>query len=193
MQHFLELFWQLDYWSIFILMAMESSIFPIPSEAVMIPAGYLAKTWDLNLFLVILTWWIWALFWAIVNYFILGQLIGKPFLLKYWKYFFINHKKYHKAEDLFLKNDRLYTFLGRFIPVVRHLISIPAGIFRMNLTWFITLTFVWATTWWAILAFVWYYFWEGILDTFHKYTSEVSIIVVIAIIAWFIYFIRAKK
>jgi membrane protein DedA with SNARE-associated domain len=193
MQHLIELFWQLNYWSIFVLMAMESSIFPVPSEAVMIPAWYLAKTWDLNIYLVILTGWIWALFWAIVNYFVLWQLIGKPFLLKYGKYFFINHKKYEKAENLFLKNDKLYTFLGRFIPVVRHLISIPAGIFKMNFKWFCILVFTWATMWSAILTLVWYYFGEWILNIFHKYTTEVSIVVVFAIIAWFIYFIRAKK
>ena len=193
MQHLIDLFWQMNYIAIFILMAMESSIFPVPSEAVMIPAWYLAKTWDLNIYLVILIWWFWALFWAIVNYFILGQLIGKPFLLKYWKYFFINHKKYEKAENLFLKNDRLYTFLGRFIPVVRHLISIPAWIFKMNFLWFSVLTFIWATIWCTILTLVWFYFWQGIVDVFHKYTSEVSIIVVIWIITWFIYFIRSKK
>lgn len=193
MQHLIDLFWQMNYIAIFILMAMESSIFPVPSEAVMIPAWYLAKTWDLNIYLVILIWWFWALFWAIVNYFILGQLIGKPFLLKYWKYFFINHKKYEKAENLFLKNDRLYTFLGRFIPVVRHLISIPAWIFKMDFKWFCFLTFIWATLWWAILALVWYYFGQWMLDNFHKYTTEVSIFVVLLIIAWFIYFIKSKK
>lgn len=193
MQHLIELFWQLNYWSIFVLMAMESSIFPVPSEAVMIPAWYLAKTWDLNIYLVILTWWIASLLWAIVNYYILWQLIWKPFLLKFGKYFFINHKKYHIAEDLFLKNDKLYTFLGRFIPVVRHLISIPAWIFKMDFKWFAILTFVWATMWSAVLSLVWYYLWEWMLGIFHKYTSEISIIVVIAIVSWFIYFIRIQN
>lgn len=193
MQHLIDLFWQLNYWSIFLLMAMESSIFPVPSEAVMIPAWYLVSEWKLDLFLVVLTWGLASLVWAIVNYFILGQLIWKPFLLKYGKYFFINHKKYEKAENLFLKNDRLYTFLGRFIPVVRHLISIPAWIFKMNFLWFSVLTFIWATIWCTILTFVWFYFGQGIVDVFHRYTSEVSIIVVIWIITWFIYFIRSKK
>lgn len=193
MQHLIDLFWQLNYFSIFVLMAMESSIFPVPSEAVMIPAWYLAKTLDLNIFLVILTWWFAALLGAIINYFILGQLIGKPFLLKYGKYFFINHKKYEKAENLFLKNDKLYTFLGRFIPVVRHLISIPAWIFKMHFKWFCLLTFIWAIMWSAVLSLVWYYFGEWMLEIIHKYTSEVSIAVVVAIIVWFIYFIRAKK
>ncbi|MDD4151614.1 MAG: DedA family protein [Candidatus Gracilibacteria bacterium] len=193
MQHLIDLFGQLNYWSIFLLMAMESSIFPVPSEAVMIPAGYLISEGKLDLFLVILTGGIASLIGAIINYFILGQLIGKPFLLKYGKYFFINHKKYEKAENLFLKNDKLYTFLGRFIPVVRHLISIPAGIFKMNLLWFTILTFIGATIWCTILIFVGFYFGQGIVDVFHKYTNEVSILVAIGIITWFIYFIKSKK
>ena len=179
MQHLLDLFWQLNYFSIFILMMMESSIIPVPSEAVMIPAWYLASNWSLNIYLVILAWWVWSLVWAIVNYFVLWQLIWKPFLLKYWKYFLITEKKYHKAESLFLKNDNLYTFLWRFIPVVRHLISIPAWIFKMNFLHFSILTFVWATLWCLILTLVWYYFGNWIVEIFHKYTTEANIIIAI--------------
>ena len=72
----------------------------------------------------------------------LGWWIGKPFLMKYGKYILITHEKYEKSEKLFLKSDKLYTFLGRLIPVVRHLISIPAGIFRMSLVPFWLLTFL---------------------------------------------------
>ena len=189
----IEFFWELTYIKIFILMAMESSLFPVPSEAVMIPAWYLASTWELNLMYVVLVWWIWSLVWAIVNYFIIGQIIGKPFLLKYWKYFLITEKKYHKAEKLFLKNDKLYTFLGRFIPVVRHLISIPAWIFKMNFWYFCILTFVWATLWCLVLTIVWFYFWKEMVNIFHKYTNEVSIIIIIVIIIWGYKFIKWKN
>ena len=192
MQHLLDLFWQLNYISVFILMMMESSIIPVPSEAVMIPAWYLASTWSLNIFLVILAWWIWSLVWAIINYFVLWQLIWKPFLLKYWKYFLITEKKYHKAESLFLKNDNLYTFLWRFIPVVRHLISIPAWIFKMNFLHFSILTFVWATLWCLILTLVWYYFGNWIVEIFHKYTTEANIIIAILIIIFVVWFIKRK-
>ena len=192
MQHLLDLFWQLNYISVFILMMMESSIIPVPSEAVMIPAWYLASTWSLNIFLVILAWWVWSLVWAIINYFVLWQLIWKPFLLKYWKYFLITEKKYHKAESLFLKNDNLYTFLWRFIPVVRHLISIPAWIFKMNFLHFSILTFVWATLWCLILTLVWYYFGNWIVEIFHKYTTEANIIIAILIIIFVVWFIKRK-
>lgn len=192
MQHLLDLFWQLNYISIFILMALESSIFPVPSELVMIPAWYLVQNWQLNFIFVILAWTFWSLLWAIVNYFVLWQLIWKPFLLKYWKYFLITEKKYHKAENLFLKNDKLYTFVWRFLPVIRHLISIPAWIFKMNLSYFLVLTTIWAWIWCLILTLVWYYFWNWIVEIFHKYTSEINILMVIFIIIWWIWFIRKK-
>jgi membrane protein DedA with SNARE-associated domain len=184
---------QLNYTYIFLFMAMESSLFPIPSEGVMIPAWYLAKNWQLNLFITIIVWWLWSLLWAIVNYFVIGQYIWKPILLKYWKYLLITEKKYHKAENLFLENDKLYTFLWRFIPVVRHLISIPAWIFKMNFWYFCILTLIWATIWCAILAIIWYYFWQEMVDIIHKYTKEVSIVVFILMIIWIYKFIKWKK
>ena len=188
----MSLAWSLDYASIFFLMALESSIFPVPSEAVMIPAWYLVKTWDLNLIFAILAWTFWSLLWAIVNYFVLWQLIWKPFLLKYWKYILIPEKKYHKAEALFLKNDKLYTFLGRLLPVIRHLISIPAWVFRINFFYFCVITSLWAALWCAILVAFWYYFWQWVLDIFHKYTSEANIVIWILIIIFAIYFIKKK-
>jgi membrane protein DedA with SNARE-associated domain len=139
-EHILAFFGGLSYTSIFFLMALESSIFPVPSEAVMIPAGYFVATGKLTMIGSLLAGALGSLFGATLNYFILGQLIGKPFLEKYGKYLLINHAKYLAAEKLFLTNDRLYTFLGRFIPVIRHLISIPAGMFRMNYSIFALLT-----------------------------------------------------
>ena len=95
---------------------------------------------------------------ALLNYFILGKWLGKVFLTKYGKYILITPEKYQRAEDLFLQNDRIYTFIGRLLPVVRHLISIPAGIFRMPMSHFISITFVGATLWCGILVALGYYF-----------------------------------
>jgi membrane protein DedA with SNARE-associated domain len=188
-----EFFWQLTYIKIFVLMAMESSLFPVPSEAVMIPAWYLAQKGELDILLVLIAWWVWSLFWAVVNYFVIWQYIWKPLLLKYGKYLLITEKKYHKAEKLFLKNDKLYTFLGRFIPVVRHLISIPAWIFKMNFWYFCILTLVWATLWCFVLTLVWFYFWQEMVEVFHKYTKEVSIVVLILMVIWIYKFIKWKN
>jgi len=184
----------LNYSSITFLMALESSIFPVPSEAVMIPAWYLVKTWWLNMFYIIFFWTLWSVIWAIVNYFLLWQLIGKPFLLKYGKYFLIKESDYHRTEKLFLTNDKLYTFLGRLIPVIRHLISIPAWIFKMHFWYFVLITAIGAGLWCSILALFWYYFWETIVNTIEKYTKVAWYIWVI-IVALFIYYkiFRKKK
>jgi len=173
-------------------MTLESSIIPVPSELVMIPAGYFVAVWNLNFLLVIICWTIWSLLWATLNYFILWQLIGKPFLLKYGKYILIKEKDYHRAETLFLKNDILYTFLWRLIPVIRHLISIPAWIFKMNYPTFLLITWLWAALWCAILTAFWYYFWEGILKIVLEYTDIVKYIVVILILAWGIWYVYNK-
>ena len=138
----LDFFGSLGYFGIFVLMAMESSIFPVPSELVMIPVGISALNGTINPYLATLIGGIGSVVGALVNYWILGQFLGKPFLEKYGKYILINHTKYIKTERLFLRNSYIYTFIGRFIPVVRHLISIPAGIFSMRITPFILLTFI---------------------------------------------------
>lgn len=174
-------------------MTLESSIFPVPSELVLIPAGYLVATGKLGMIGSLIAAILGSLLGATINYYILGQFIGKPFLEKYGKYLLINHKKYLEAESLFLKNDRLYTFLGRFIPVVRHLISIPAGMFRMNFPVFFLLTGLGAGLWCLILMLSGYYFGQEVVDIFSKYTKEISIVVVIGIIMWGVWFLRKKK
>lgn len=183
MIHFFEqiniFFGWFGYSAIIFLMALESSIFPVPSEAVMIPAWYKVSTWDLSFLLTILAWTLGSLIGAIANYFILGQLLGKPFLLKYGKYILIKESDYHKTEKLFLKNDKLYTFLGRLIPVVRHLISIPAGIFKMNFGYFVIITSIGASLWCLVLVAFGYFFWNDIIDLVEKYTKIAWIIAII--------------
>jgi membrane protein DedA with SNARE-associated domain len=142
MDSLLAFFGTLSYTDIFILMAMESSIIPVPSELVMIPAGWIAHGGGLDPFLAALAGGIGSVVGATANYFIIGRWIGKPFLHKYGKYILITKEKYERSEKLFLRNQNLYTFIGRLIPVVRHLISIPAGIFRMPLVPFWTITFL---------------------------------------------------
>lgn len=190
----LNFFWWLDYASITFLMALESSIFPVPSEAVMIPAWFLASKWNLSIPLVIFFGALWSVIWAILNYFILWQLLGKPFLLKYWKYILIKDDDYHKTEKLFLQNDKLYTFLWRLIPVVRHLISIPAWIFKMHFWYFVLITALWAALWCSILTYFWYYFWEAIVSTIEKYTKIAWILAVILVwIYLYLKVFRKKK
>ncbi|MDD2487366.1 MAG: DedA family protein [Candidatus Gracilibacteria bacterium] len=188
MDHYLQIvldfFGGLDYTSITFLMALESSIFPVPSEAVMIPAGYLVASGKLNMFLVILSGTVGSVLGATLNYFILGQLIGKPFLLKYGKYILIKEKDYHKAEKLFLTNDKLYTFVGRLIPVIRHVISIPAGIFKMNFPIFTFITALGAGLWCTVLTLFGYYFGDDIISMVEKYTKFIGIMGIIFVASY---------
>lgn len=189
----LHIFGSIDYTAIFFLMVVESSIIPFPSEVVMIPAGWVAAQWNLDPFLATFVWGVGSLVGALLNYFIVGKFIGKPLLLKYGKYFFITHEKYQRAETLFHKNDKLYTFIGRLIPVVRQLISVPAGIFKMNILTFCTTTFLWATLWCALLVAFGYYFWEWILLLVQKYTHLVGIVAIVLIVVWLYWKVWREK
>ena len=179
---------QLGYLEIFVLMAMESSLLPVPSELVMIPAGYLAKTGSLDPVLAVLAGGSGSLLGASSNY-LLGRYVGRAFLLRYGKYLLINERKYHEAEALFLRNAYLATFVGRLLPVVRHLISLPAGVFGMRLLPFAAITFAGATLWCAVLVSIGYFFGESAIGIVSRYTHELtlSVIAVIAIYgAWFL-------
>src|SRR3990172_1221937 len=121
----------MGYPGIFLLMAMESSVIPVPSELVMPPAGYLAQQGKMNPY--------WAVFWGTVgslagayaNYFAAHHL-GRPLVLRYGRYVGIGEHKFAKVERFFLEHGEISTFVGRLFPVVRHLISIPAGLAGMN-------------------------------------------------------------
>jgi membrane protein DedA with SNARE-associated domain len=180
-------FGSIGYLDIFILMTMESSIIPVPSELVMIPAGISAVGWNIDPIIATIIGWLGSVLWAILNYWIIGRWLWKPFLEKYGKYILITHEKYKKTEDLFLKNGNLYTFIGRLLPVIRHLISIPAGIFRMKMTPFISITFLWATLWCGILVALGYYFWESVIEITKKYWHELTYIAIpcIAVYVWY--------
>ena len=188
----LHFFGNLSYIDIFVLMALESSLLPVPSELVMIPAWVSAMNGNIDPFLAVIIWWLGSVLWALLNYWIIGRWLGKPFLEKYGKYILITPEKYRKTEDLFLKNDIIYTFIGRLIPVVRHLISIPAGIFRMKMRPFIMTTFLWATLWCSILVALGYFFWESVETMVIQYGNELKYIAIPAL-AFFIWYKIFKK
>ncbi len=182
----------IDYTAIFILMTLESSIFPVPSELVMIPAGVSAMGWHIDPILAVIVGGLGSVLGAILNYYIIGRFLGKPFLLKYGKYVLITHSKYMRAEDLFLKNANIYTFLGRLIPVVRHLISIPAGIFQMKMLPFVSITFLGASIWCGILVALGYYYGNNVITIVTQYGHELMYIT-IPLIALYIWYKIFKK
>jgi membrane protein DedA with SNARE-associated domain len=157
---------QWGYPGIVVMMFLESSCFPFPSEVVMIPAGYLsspnyvhsanyAPGHEMNIWLVIAAGIVGSWFGALFNYY-LALLLGRPLLLKWGKYFLISEKKFEKAERFFGRHGEIGTFTARLIPVVRQYVSLPAGLIRMNLARFLFYTGLGAGLWVATLAWIGY-------------------------------------
>jgi membrane protein DedA with SNARE-associated domain len=143
----------MGYPGIFILMAMESSVFPVPSELVMPPAGYLAHQGVMNIWLAILCGTAGSLVGAYANYFA-AHYLGRPLLLRYGRYVWITEEKFGRIEAFFHKHGEISTFIGRLLPVVRHLISLPAGLAGMNHLRFSLYTLLGACIWVTILTWL---------------------------------------
>ena len=158
----LEFSQSIGYFGIIFLMTIESSFIPFPSEIVIPPAAYLASIGKMNIFMVIFSGTIGSVIGASINYF-LARAIGRKIIYKlidykFFKLLLLNKKKIIKAENYFLKYGNISTFLGRFIPAVRQLISIPAGFSKMNFKNFIIYTTIGSGIWVSILALLGYLF-----------------------------------
>lgn len=147
---------------VFVFMTVESSFIPFPSEVVMIPAGFLAARGEFTgptpmvaLWLSIAAGTAGSLAGAFINYY-LAMWVGKPFLEKYGKYFFVKKEPLDRACEVFNRYGAMTTFVCRLVPVIRQLISIPAGIARMPLGSFSFFTGLGAGIWTAVLAFIGY-------------------------------------
>jgi len=178
---------QLGYIGIFIWMFLESSFFPFPSEVIMIPAWYLAYSWEMNLYLVVIVWILGSLAWAWLNY-ILASKFGRRFLEKLMK-----KEKVDKLEDFFAKHGHITTFTWRLIPWIRQYISFPAWLAKMSAWKFSIYTWLWAWIWILVLVFLWYFIGQN-QELIHKYLKEITIITVslIFLIIW-IYYFNVKK
>lgn len=152
----------LNYWVITLLMAIESSFIPFPSEVVVPPAAYLAASGsELNIFLVVLCATVGALIGALVNY-ALAYYLGRPLVYRFANsrlghICLIDQSSVERAEQYFDRHGALGTFVGRLVPAVRQLISIPAGLARMGLGRFVLYTSMGAALWNSILAAIGYY------------------------------------
>ena len=132
----------LGYPGIVLLMAIESSVLPLPSELIMPPAGYLAARGEMNAVLAILAGTAGSVLGALINYF-LAATVGEPVLRRssrYGKYVLMSPAALDRSEAFFKRHGEISTLLGRLLPVIRHLISIPAGLCRMPLSHFIAFT-----------------------------------------------------
>ena len=157
-QFLLEFFYEnAGYWLVFLFMVIESSFLPFPSEVVVPPAAYISVTrGDMNVFLIVIVATAGAVVGALINYF-LAVWLGRPIVYAFANSrlghaCLIDEAKIEKAEKYFDEHGALSTFIGRLIPAVRQLISIPAGLARMNLGVFVVFTALGAGVWNAILA-----------------------------------------
>lgn len=191
-QWLVDTIFEMGYWGIFVLMGIESSFIPFPSEIVLVPAGYLAAKGEMDLLLVIVVALLGSLGGAMVNYYG-ALLIGRRFLDRYGRYFFIKPAALQKMDAFFEAHGHISTFTGRLIPGVRQLISIPAGLARMDLRLFIFYTSLGAGLWGTILAVTGYLIGDN--EALVKaYLSQVTMIVVAAVSLFLlIYFYRRKK
>lgn len=184
---FLSITEGLGYSGIIILMAIESSFIPMPSEIIIPPAAYLASFGLMNIYLIIAMGVLGSLLGAIFNY-TLGYYLGRPLVYKLArhrlaKYLLISPEKILKAEKYFFDNSVSATFIGRLIPVIRQLISIPAGFSKMPFLKFIIYTTLGSFIWVSILAILGYFIGAN-QELFLKYYKEVSLILVLMIIVW---------
>ena len=191
----------LNYWTITLLMTIESSFIPFPSEVVVPPAAYKAAgaNSDLNVFLVVLFATIGANIGAVINYY-LAYFVGRPIVYKFANSRFghiclIDEEKVKHAEAYFEKHGALSTFVGRLIPAVRQLISIPAGLAKMKLSTFLLYTTLGAGIWNTILAAIGYYLQsvvpeEQLMETVTKYSHELGYIFIgvgVLVVGYLIY------
>jgi membrane protein DedA with SNARE-associated domain len=146
----------LGYPGIAVLMALESSFFPFPSEVVLPPAGYLAAQGRMNAWLALVAGIVGSLVGGLFNYAV-AVWLGRPLLHRYGKYLLIKEATLDRAEAFFRRHGEISTFVGRLIPVIRQYISLPAGLARMDLRRFALYTALGAGIWCAILTWVGWY------------------------------------
>ncbi|MBO5865217.1 MAG: DedA family protein [Bacteroidaceae bacterium] len=198
----------LNYWTVTLFMAIESSFIPFPSEAVVPPAAWKAAvTGDMNVFLVVFFATVGALIGAFINYY-LAVWLGRPIVYKFANSRFghmclIDEAKVQNAEKYFDKHGAVSTFVGRLVPAVRQLISIPAGLARMGLGRFVLYTSLGAGVWNAVLAALGYYMSkvpgmqteEAVMNKVKEYSSEIGMVIValVAVIIAFLVYKALKK
>lgn len=189
----------LNYWTITLLMTIESSFIPFPSEVVVPPAAYKAAAGELNIYLVVLFSSLGACLGAIINY-SLALWIGRPLVYKFaasrlGHLLLLSEAQVENAEKYFVKHGKISTLIGRLIPAVRQVISIPAGLAKMKLGTFLLFTAIGATLWNAILAAIGYSLHavvpkDQLMEKVYQYSHEIGYIFIglgVLLVAFLIY------
>ena len=190
---------KIGYWGVVVLMTIESSFIPFPSEIIVPPAAYLAQQGQFNIYLVIIAGIAGSLLGALINYY-LAYTLGRRIIYalarkKFSKFLLINPEKLVQAEKYFLKYGNISTFIGRLVPWLRQLISIPAGFSKMNLRGFIFYTSLGSGLWVIVLAVLGYAFGSNqeLLAGYYKEISLFFIILTLVIVVGIIIKRRIKN
>ena len=185
---------RMGYTGVVALMFLESSFVPFPSEVVVPPAGYLAAKGQMNLFLVILAGIAGSILGAIFNYWI-SLTFGRPFFERYGKYFLVSDKALERADVYFARHGHISTFISRLLPGIRQLISLPAGLTRMNVPLFLFYTTLGSGIWVVTLA--WVGFWVGNNQALvHRYMHTASYVLAafcVTLAAAYVFHCRRKN
>jgi membrane protein DedA with SNARE-associated domain len=188
----------LGYPGIFLLMALESSVFPVPSELVMPPAGYLAATGKMSLLVALACGTAGSLIGAYANYLVASR-VGRWFFVRYGRWVLLSEKSLERTDRFFADHGEIATFIGRLFPVIRHLISIPAGLARMRLDRFFLYTGFGAAIWCSVLlGFGWAIGKAGgdlsraQVATFSRHAVFVMIPVSLALVAAYVWWRRRR-
>ena len=181
----------MGYIGIFIMMFLESTFFPFPSEVAMIPAGYLASKGDMNLYIAISIGLMGSLTGALFNYY-LAKLYGRKAVIKFGRYFFFDENKLKKMENFFYKHGSFSTLTSRLIPGVRQFISLPAGLSNMPIFSFVLYTTIGAGIWVIILTLLGYIIGENQILV-EQYLHQIIIATLLIIIISTIFYIWRNK
>lgn len=193
-EFFLQVVWfveSLGYFGIFIMTFIESTFIPIPSEITLIPAGYLVQKGQMSGIIVLLVSIAGTLGGALANYYI-AYFFGRLLFVDKGKYFFLNPSKLKKIEQFFAEHGAISVFTGRFLPGVKHFISFPAGLAKMNLKLFAIYTALGGAIWCAILITLGYIIGEN-EHLIKKYLKQLNLIFIILVSVLVIYYIWKKR
>jgi Uncharacterized membrane-associated protein len=184
----------LNYFTIALLMLIESTFLPLPSEVVIPFAAYKAGQGDLNVFIVVISGTIGALSGSLINY-TLAYYLGRPIVYKFagsrlGRMFLLSEEKVMHAEEYFIRNGKTSTFIGRLVPGIRHLISIPAGLARMSLRDFMLFTFIGAGIWNILLAIIGFYLY-AVREQIFPYLGHILVGVGVIFVVYLI--IKARR
>ena len=183
------------YFGVFFLMALESTMLPLPSELVMPFAGFLVAKGTFSFIGALIAATFGSLAGSLTSFY-LGYYASRPFITRFGKYFFLNEYHLEKSEEWFKKRGKMTIFLGRFVPGVRHVISIPAGTGRMNVLSFSLFTLIGAGIWNAVLLYTGYLLQKN-WNVVYSYTKTIDLVVItvitIAVIGYIVHLASKEK